>query len=156
MKMKKYRVHIVWAIVVVLALVGGYYYGKSAGRPSFAGFGGTGSSTRGGFAGRGAGGAGGGFAAGQVTAKDSTSLTLQLANGNSEVVFYSSSTSVIEPQPASINDVTPGTNVMVGGTTNSDGSVTAQSIQVRTASSTGGFGGGAGRPSGGTAPTSQY
>ena len=128
--MKKYSVHIIWAVVVIAAFAGGMYYGKSAVPAGFAGrVGGPGdfaSSTRGGR-----GGAGGGFVAGQIVSKDAQSLTVQLANGNSEVVFYSSSTAVIKPTPASVNDLTTGTNVMIGGTQNSDGSLTAQSIQVR-------------------------
>jgi len=73
-----------------------------------------------------------------VTAIDANSMTVQLANGNSENVFYSNSTQVIEPQTASISVVKPGTMVMIGGTQNSDGSVTASTIQIRNASSTGG------------------
>ena len=41
--------------------------------------------------------AGGGFTTGQIAAIGSRSITLQLANGNSQVVFYSSSTPVSEP-----------------------------------------------------------
>ena len=28
--MKKYKVHIIWAVIVVVALVGGIFYGKSS------------------------------------------------------------------------------------------------------------------------------
>ena len=127
--MKKYKTHIIWAIVAVIALVGGIFWGKamtpSRGAGTFAGAAGT----RGAFAGRGGAG-GGGLAMGTVTAIDSQSITLQLANGNSENVFYSSSTPVIVPQPASISSIKTGTNVIITGTSNSDGSLTAQSIQV--------------------------
>jgi hypothetical protein len=144
---KSYKATIIWVIVAIIAFVGGWYIGKSTsasstGRGAFA------SSTRGGFAGR-AGGAGGGFVAGTVSAIDSDSITLQLANGNSENVFYSSSTSVIEPMPASISSVTPGTMVMIGGTTDSSGNLTASSIQIRSAGSGSGYGGGT-APTGGT------
>lgn len=153
MEIKKYLVHIVWFVVVVVAFVGGMYYGKSTAAP--AAFGARGgafsSSTRNGAGARN--GMGGGFVAGQVASKDAQSLTIQLANGNSEVVFYSSSTSIIKPSPASINDITPGTNVTIGGAQNADGSVTAQTIQVRVAGSGPGFGGGAGR--GGNATSGQ-
>ncbi len=149
--MKKYTVHIVWLIVAVVALVGGYFYGKStasagaAGR--FAGRTGAFASSTAGFAGRG-GGAGGGFVSGQILSLSGDSMTIQLANGNSQVIFYSSSTSVIKPEPAPVSSLAPGTMVMIGGTTNSDGSLTAQSIQVRTAGTggPGGFGGGSGAP----------
>lgn len=131
--MKKYLVHIIWVIVAVVAFVGGMYYGKSTvpatGRGNFAGFA---SSTRAGFGGRGAG-AAGGFVVGQVSALGTDSITVQLANGNSQVIFYSSSTPVTEPTEVSPSTLTTGTNVMVGGTQNSDGSFTAETIQVRPA-----------------------
>jgi hypothetical protein len=142
--MKKYTVHIVWLVIAIVVGVGGFFYGKStatASRTGFAGAGTFASSTR-----RLAGGAaGGGLAVGQITAMDSSSITLQLANGNSEVVFYSSSTPVSEPTVVSPSALKVGTNVMVGGgTTNSDGSVTAQTIQVRPAGTTGAPGAGTG------------
>jgi hypothetical protein len=126
--MKKYKTSIIWVIVVVVAFAGGWYIGQNT-APAAMGRAGYPSSTRGGFGART--GAGGGFAAGTVTAIDSNSITLQLANGNSENVFYSSSTSVIEPQPASISAVKLGVNVMVGGATDSAGNLTASSIQIR-------------------------
>ena len=157
--MKKYSVHIIWAIVAVAALVGGWYYGKSTAASGLAGArAGFSSSTRN-FAGRT--GAGGGFAAGVVTAKDAQSITLQLPDGNSEVVFYSSSTAIVKPMPASVSDIAIGANVMVGGTQNSDGSVTATTIQVRGANMPGPGGNGAGGSGGATggtnaAPAGQY
>jgi hypothetical protein len=127
--MKKYLVHILWLVVAIVVGVGGFFYGKSTAAVSPTGFAGAyGSSTR-----RLAGGAGGGFTSGQISAMDATSITLQLANGNSEVVFYSSSTPVSEPTIVSPSALKVGTNVMVGGTTNSDGSLTASTIQVRAA-----------------------
>jgi phage baseplate assembly protein gpV len=130
--MKKYKTHIIWLLVAIVALVGGFYWGRANGtasRGSFAGAGTFSSSTRR-FAGTG-GAASGGLAAGQITAMDSSSITLQLANGNSEVVFYTSSTPVSEPTTVLPSTLKVGTNVMVTGTSNSDGSVTAQTIQVR-------------------------
>jgi hypothetical protein len=141
--MKKYTVHIIWLVIALVALGGGYYWGNAsatASRGSFTGAAGTfGSSTRR-FAGAG-GAAGGGLAVGQIMTIGSSSITLQLANGNSEVVFYSSSTPVSEPTTVPASELKVGTNVMVAGTTNSDGSVTAQTIQVRPAGTGGGYGG---------------
>jgi Domain of unknown function (DUF5666) len=155
--MKKYLVHIVWLVVVIVALVGGIYYGKSTAASAAGRFGGAGaSSTRTGFTGRG-GAAGGGFVAGQILSLGAGSMTIQLANGNSQVVFYSSSTAVIKPEPAPVSSLMPGTMVMIGGTTNSDGSLTAQSIQVRTAGASGfGGGGAAGSGAGATGGTAGY
>jgi hypothetical protein len=138
--MKKYWVHIMWAIVAIIALVGGIFYGKS-GTSSATARGSYASSTR-----SAAGRAGGGFVSGQIISVDSNSLTVSLANGNSQVVFYSSSTQVMKPTIVPASNLAAGTRVMIGGTPNSDGSLTAQSIQVQTGN---GFpGGGAGNASG--------
>ncbi len=143
--MKKYRVHIIWVIVAIIALAGGFFWGKATVRSAFDSgtyAGALGSSTR-----RTAGSTtGGGFVTGQISAIDSSSITLQLANGNSDVVFYSSSTAVTEPTIVSVSKLTTGTTVMIGGTTNSDGSLTAQTIQVSNGSTARGAGSsGAGR-----------
>ena len=93
-----------------------------------------GSSTRGAFAARGgATGAGGGFVAGQIVSVGGGVMTVSLPNGNSENVYYSSSTPIVEPQPAPASALVPGATVMIGGTTNNDGSVTASTIQLRAA-----------------------
>jgi hypothetical protein len=138
--MKKYLVHIVWLVIAIVALGGGFFWGKASGVASrAAGFAGAySSSTR-----RTA--AGGGLVTGQIATLGSSSITLQLANGNSEVVFYSTSTSVSEPTTVLANTLKVGTTIMVGGTSNSDGSLTAQTIQVRPAGTTsGGYGAGSG------------
>ena len=122
--------HIIWVVVAIVAFGGGFLWGRVSVPARTAGFAGA----RG--LGGGRNGAGGGFVAGTIEANDGTSLTVQLPNGNSENVFYSSSTQIIKPSPAVTSDLKPGTMVMVGGTTNSDGSVTAQSIQIRNTSST--------------------
>jgi hypothetical protein len=145
----KYKVHIIWAIVVVIALVGGIMYGKSTGSvKSFAG--GSSSSTRGTYAGRG-GTSGGSFVTGTIASIVGSDITLQLANGNSEVVLYSSSTPVTEPTIVSVSKLTTGTTIMVSGSSNSDGSLTATTIQVSTgAGAMRGAGGGAGQGTSGT------
>jgi Domain of unknown function (DUF5666) len=136
--MKKYRPHIIWAIVAIIAFVGGMYYRTVSAPPSLAGsrVGTFASSTRGTFVGRN-GSTGTGIIAGQVVSKDAQSITIALPNGNSQIVFYSSSTAIEKPSPATISDITTGTEVMVGGTPNSDGSLTAQTIQVRPSSAAG-------------------
>ena len=140
--MKKYSVHIMWAVIVVVALVGGIFYGRSSASGSSASRGSYASSTRGGF---GRASAGGGFVSGQIISVDSDSMMVALANGSSQVVFYSSSTQVMKPTIVPASTLTAGTPVMVGGTANSDGSLSAQSITVRTGN---GFMGGAGNASG--------
>lgn len=122
--MKKNKIHIIWLAIVIVAFVGGSFYGKSM-APS------AGSTTRAGFRGPQGGPPAGNIVAGQVTAIDADSITVQLPNGSSENVFYSNSTQVIVPTPSSITSVKSGTTVIVNGTQNADGSMTASTIQVR-------------------------
>lgn len=99
------------------------------------------------FAGRG--GAGMNGANGEIVQKDATSITLKLTEGGSKNVFYATSTRVAKTSEGTMNDLSVGTNVLVTGTANPDGSVTATSIQIRPAGMM--FGG----PRGGTTSTQQ-
>lgn len=136
--MRKYLVHIIWAVIAVIALVGGIFYGKGSVANSTASSAGA---TRGAY---GRTGAAGGLVLGQIVSINGQSMIVSLANGNSEVVFYSTSTQISEPTIVSASSLATGTMVMVGGTSNSDGSLTAQSIQVRSGGSFGGSSGGSG------------
>ncbi len=119
---------------------GGMVYGKQQ-TPNQAGV--RGANAAGTFRGAGAaGGAGrlagagagnGGFSNGEIVSKDDSSLTLKLMDGGSKIVLTSSSTRVGKMTDGTMSDLTNGTNVMVSGTTNSDGSITASTIQIRPA-----------------------
>lgn len=76
-------------------------------------------------------GQGGGFVAGEILAVDDKSITLKLPDGGSRIVILSDSTSVTKFADGSRSDLTVGASVMVTGSTNSDGSVTARSVQLR-------------------------
>lgn len=142
-------------LVVVVVGAGSFYGGMVYGKGVNSGFGGrnlnsqqftasmAGAGQRAGsaMAGR----AGGGFISGQVISQDSQSITVSVPaqqnpsggqntagqTGGSKIVFLSSSTQIIKTVEGSTNDISVGSNLTITGTANSDGSITAQSIQIR-------------------------
>jgi hypothetical protein len=129
---------IIAIVLIAAAFYGGTLYGKSsataaaaAARAQFAGRAGGGA---GGFGGRG--GAGGGATMGSILSNANNQLTVQLASGGSEIVFLTGSTTIMKSTTVAPTDLTTGQNILVAGTKNSDGSVTATVIQVRPAMTT--------------------
>jgi hypothetical protein len=136
MKNKKTVWYVVLVVVIaVLAFYGGMSYGKSATSSTTtqrqSGFA-QGGNASGNFV-RQSGVAGAGMNAGTIIAKDSQSITIKLASGGSKIIFYTSSTSVSKTTAGTPADLVVGENVNVLGATNSDGSVNAQSVQIRPA-----------------------
>lgn len=139
-----------WIIAVVVAIVfggGGFWGGMTYAQSQRSSFGGAG-----GFAGRAGGaaavrtgaGAGSGATFGTILSVSPTSITIQLptatttsAASGTKIVLYDTSTQVQELQSVSVSNLAAGQTVTVMGTANSDGSITAQTIQVRPAGRTG-------------------
>ena len=129
------------AVIVIIVGIAAFYGGMSYATPASGvpGGGGTqlargqnGSTTQNGF--RGARGDGqGGFVSGEVIAKDATSITIKLRDGGSKIVLLSPSTQVMKTAAGTLADLAVGVQVSTTGAANSDGSVTAQSVQIRPA-----------------------
>ena len=124
---------LITGIVVVLvgagAFFGGMKYQQTQGASTFqAGFQG------GRFGGRfGMGTGGQRFEAptlGKVVSADANSITVQLRDGSSKIINLDNTTKIVKTSTASTSDLTNGTEVAVFGSTNSDGSITAQNVQI--------------------------
>ncbi len=76
--------------------------------------------------------AGGGVAAGEIILHDDKSLTIKLPAGGSQIVFLTDKTPVMKSVAGSSSDLSIGAQVVVSGVKNPDGSITAQSVQLRT------------------------
>jgi len=75
--------------------------------------------------------ANGGMTAGEVVSKDDTSVTLSLQDGGSKIVLLASSTNIGMMAEGTADDLSEGTSVIVTGSSNADGSITASMIQIR-------------------------
>lgn len=134
-------------MAVVVLLVGGvsfyggtkYQQSKTPSRSGDVAFGGAGQFRGGagggngggaGFAGA-RGGAGGGMVNGDILSKDDKSVTVKLRDGGSKIVFFSLTTRIGKTTDGIVSDLEVGKQITVTGATNSDGSVTAQMIQIR-------------------------
>lgn len=73
---------------------------------------------------------GGGATFGQILATDSASVTVKLQDGSSKIVNISDSTRFSKTDTASKSDLKTGQRIAAFGTTNSDGSINAQTIQL--------------------------
>lgn len=74
---------------------------------------------------------GGGFIVGNILSKDATGITISSRDGGSKIIFIGSSSEIMKAATGTVDDLIVGQAVSVTGTTNADGSVTAQNIQIR-------------------------
>lgn len=74
---------------------------------------------------------GGGFTRGEIIKKDENSITVKLPDGGSKIVIFSSSTGVGKTTEGTTSDLEVGNQVVVNGSANSDGSISAEIIQIQ-------------------------
>lgn len=72
----------------------------------------------------------GGQVIGEILNKDDSSITVKMPDSSSKIVLLSNNTSISKTAKGSEEDLTVGQQVMVLGTSNTDGSVTARNIQL--------------------------
>jgi hypothetical protein len=72
----------------------------------------------------------GGQVLGTILSVGNNSITVQLADGSSKILLIGGTTTIGQMTAATASDLKVGTRVSAFGTTNTDGSVTAQSIQI--------------------------
>ena len=95
----------------------------------------------------------GGPVNGEITSFDATTITVKTKDGNSKVIVYSDSTKVNKTSEGSKSDLKVGEEVMIIGTTSSDGTVTAQTISLGSGSLNMPAGGQPGQQNGQQPPT---
>jgi hypothetical protein len=158
-KMKKWQIWTVGAVVVIAVglgcLFGGRAWGASGsdsnGRNQAAGQNWRNGNGPSGMPGNGSGqfgGRGGGMVSGSIIAVDATSITVKTNDGSTKIVLVGSSANISLVTIGSASDLKTGENVVVTGTTNTDGTVTATNIRLGEVLNLGGT-----PPADGTAPS---
>jgi hypothetical protein len=72
----------------------------------------------------------GGMILGEITAKDSESITVKTQNGGTKIIYISDSAKIAKTEAGTVDDLTVGESITVSGTSNDDGSITAKLIQL--------------------------
>ena len=125
----------IFGVIALIAIVGGgaFYggmtYAKSQvpARGQFTGIG----QFPGGPGGGARAGANGGITFGEIIAKDESSITIKMPDNSTKIVLVGSNAQVMKSTTGSLDDLAIGTQVTITGPANSDGSVTAESVQIR-------------------------
>ncbi|MGH7141016.1 MAG: hypothetical protein ACREGH_00050 [Minisyncoccia bacterium] len=139
--------YIVGIVVIIIVGAGAYFLGMSAGKASaastagaqFAQFAARGGAASGKVVFGGRAGAAGGGTLGQIVSVSDNNMVIEVGS-STQIVLLTPSTSIQKTVSGSQSDLGAGETVTVAGTSNSDGSVTADSVQIRPAASSGSSG----------------
>ncbi len=75
-------------------------------------------------------GMGGGMTTGEIINKDDSSITIKMTDGSSKIIMVADNTTISKSATATKADLKVGEKVAVFGVTNSDGTMTANNIQL--------------------------
>ncbi len=78
-------------------------------------------------------GANGGFTAGEIISKDANGITVKMQDGSTKIILVGASAQIAKQTSGTLEDLSVGQNVMITGSTNSDGSITAATVSLRPA-----------------------
>lgn len=123
---------LLWVIAIIVVGAGAFYGGmkyQQTKKPVFTARNGAAGGT---FLGR-TGAGGNNVVSGVILSEDSNSITVQQRTGGNKIVILPGSAQIGKFVTGTTADLSVGQNVMVVGTGNSDGSVTAQDVQIRPA-----------------------
>ncbi len=67
---------------------------------------------------------------GEIISQDDTSITVKMQDGSSKIVILSDDTNINKSSEGSKTDLKTGETVTAFGTSNSDGSITAQNVSI--------------------------
>lgn len=123
---------IVALVVGGVAFFGGMQYQKTQSISPMQGQfrGPNGNGPQGGFPGRSGNGQGMMPVSGEIISLDDTSITVKMQDGSSKIVILSDETNINKSSEGSQSDLQTGETVTAFGTTNSDGSLTAQNVSL--------------------------
>lgn len=76
-------------------------------------------------------GATGGMTIGEILSVDDQGLTVKIQDGGSKIILFGSDLAINKQTEGEKADLVVGENVSISGETNTDGSITAKSIQIR-------------------------
>jgi hypothetical protein len=68
--------------------------------------------------------------AGEIIAADDKSITVKMQDGSTKIVLIADTTAINKAEQGTKTDLKTGEKVLVFGSTNNDGSVTAQNVQL--------------------------